>query len=84
MVVLVVPNVTDVLVSLSSVVTEFCDGFSCCSDCDFVEPHPFSFCEKCAYSCTVTQEEMRFEEPQVKAPPLPRRRMMPPTPLQNS
>ena len=28
----VVPDVTDVLVSLSSVVTEFCDGFSCCSD----------------------------------------------------
>ena len=29
----VVPDVTDVLVSPSSVVTEFCDGFSCCSDC---------------------------------------------------
>ena len=27
---------------------------------------------------------MRFEEPQVKAPPLSRRRMRPPTPLQNS
>ena len=28
----VVPDVTDVPVSPSSVVTEFCDGFSCCSD----------------------------------------------------
>ena len=27
-----VPDVTDVPVSPSSVVTEFCDGFSCCSD----------------------------------------------------
>ena len=27
---------------------------------------------------------MRFESSQVKAPPLSRRRMMPPTPLQNS
>ena len=30
--VLVVPDVTDVLVSLSSVVTEFCDDFSCYFD----------------------------------------------------
>ena len=34
--------------------------------------------------CTVAQEEMRFEGPQVKAPPLSRRRMRPPTPLHNS
>ena len=33
-----VPDVTDVLVSPSSVVTELCDGFSCCSEWDFVEP----------------------------------------------
>ena len=32
----VVPDVTDVPVSPSSVVTEFCDGFSCCSDWDLV------------------------------------------------
>ena len=31
-------DVTDVLVSLSSVVNEFCDGFSCCSDWDSMEP----------------------------------------------
>ena len=34
----VVHDVIDVLVSPSSVVTEFCDGFSCCSDWDFVGP----------------------------------------------
>ena len=32
----VVPDVTDVLVSPSSVVTECCDGFSFCSDWEFV------------------------------------------------
>ena len=45
-----------------------------------MEPQSFSFSQ----SCTVTQEEMRFEGPQVKAPPQSGRRMMPPTPLQNS
>ena len=71
-------------VSPSSVVTEFCDGFSCCSDWDFVEPQSFSFSKKRAHSCTVTQEEIRFEEPQGKAPLFSRRRMRPPAPLQNS
>ena len=66
-------------VSPSSVVIEFCDGFSCCLDWEFVEPQSFS----CSHSCTVTQEKMCFEEPQVKAPPRSRRRMRPPTPLQN-
>ena len=67
-VVLEVPEVIDVLVFPSSVLTEFCDGLSCCSDWEFVEP----------------QKEMRYESSQVKAPPMSRRRMMPPTPLQNS
>ena len=40
-VVLVVLDVMDVLVSFFSVVTEFCDGFSCCSDWEFVESHSF-------------------------------------------
>ena len=75
---------TDVLVSPSSVITEFCDGFSCGSDWDFVEPQSFSFSQKRAHSCTVAQKEMWSEEPQVKSPPISRRRMMPPTPLQNS
>ena len=39
----VVPVVPDVPVSPSSVVTGFCDGFSCCSDWDFVEPQSISF-----------------------------------------
>ena len=51
----VVPDVTDVLVSLSSVVTEFCDGFSCCSDREFVEPQSFSFSKKHSFFCTVMQ-----------------------------
>ena len=78
-----VPDVTDVPVSSSSLVAEVCDGFSCCSDWEFVEPQSFSFSTKLAH-CTVTQEELRFGSSQVKAPPQSRRRMMPPTPLQNS
>ena len=39
----VVLDVTDVPVSPSSVVTEFCDGFSCCSDWEFVELQSFAF-----------------------------------------
>ena len=42
----VVPDVTDVLVSPSSVVTELCDVSSCCSDWEFVEPQSFSFSKK--------------------------------------
>ena len=84
MVVLEVPDVTDVLVSSSSMVTELCDGFSCGSDWDFVEPQHCSFSKKRVHSCTDAQKEMWSEEPQVKAPPISRRRMMPLTPLQNS
>ena len=39
----VVPDVTDVPVLPSSVVTEFCGGFSDCSDREFVEPQSFLF-----------------------------------------
>ena len=49
-------DVTDVPVSPSSVVTEFCAGFSCCSDCDFVEPQSFAFSKKRAQFCTSTQK----------------------------
>ena len=81
----VVPYVTDVLVSPSSVVTEFCEVFSCFSDWEDVVPQSFSFSKKCAHCCTSTQEEMRWKGSQVKTPPhFSRRRMMPPTPLQNS
>ena len=41
-----VPDVNDVLVSPSSVVTELCDVSSCCSDWEFVEPQSFSFSKK--------------------------------------
>ena len=59
----VVPDVTDVLISPSSVVTEFCEFFSCCSDWEDVVPHSFSFAKKRAHCCTLTQEEMRYESP---------------------
>ena len=78
-----VPDGTDVLVSLS-VITERCDVSFCCSEWEFVEPQSFSFSKKRAHSCAVSQEEMRHESAQVKAPPPSRRRMTPPSPLQNS
>ena len=43
-------DVTDVLVSPSSVVTEFCDVSFMCSDRDFVESQSFSFSPK---TCTL-------------------------------
>ena len=49
-----------------------------------MEPQSFSFSKKRAHSGTVKQEEMMFEGSQVKALPLSRRSMMPPTPLQSS
>ena len=51
---------------------------------EFVEPQSFSFSKKRSLYCTVTQEEMRYASSQVKASPLSRRRLVPPTPLQNS
>ena len=76
----VVPDVIDVLVSPSSVVTEFCDVSSMCSDGKFVEPQSF-FSPKSVHD---TQEETRYEGSPVKAPPLSRRRMTPPTLVKNS
>ena len=80
----VVPDVTGVPVAPSFVVTEFCEVLSCCSDWEDVEPQSFSFSKKRAHCCTSTQEGMRYESSQVKAPPMSRRRMTPPAPLQNS
>ena len=74
----VVPDVTDVPVSPSSLVTEMCEVSSCCSEREFAEPQSFSFC------CTDKQEEMRYEGSPVKALPFSRRRMTPLTPMQNS
>ena len=72
------------LVSLSSVVTELCDVSPCGSDWELVEPQFCSFSKKCAHCGTETQEEVRYEGSQVIAPPLSRRRMTLPTPVQNS
>ena len=69
----VVPDVTDVIVSPSSVVTEFCDVLQ-----------SSSFSKKRALCNISTQEEMRYEGSQVKALPITRRRITPPTPVQNS
>ena len=75
-------DVTDVHFSHSSVVIELCDVSSCFSDGEFVVPQSFSFSQKWVW--TATQEEMRYEDSPVKAHPPSRRRMTPPTPLQNS
>ena len=48
----VVLVVIDVLVSPSSVVTEFCDVSPCRSDWEFVEPQSFSFLQKACTCCT--------------------------------
>ena len=80
---LVVLVVTDVLVSPSSVVTEFCDGVSLDSDWEFVEPQSPSFSQKRSFVFADSQEEMRYGSP-VEAPPPSRRRMMPSTPQQSS
>ena len=81
---LLVSDVIDVLVSPSSLITELCDVSSCRSDGEFVEPQSFSFFKKRAHCCTDTREEMRYEGSTVMTPPLSRRRMTPPTPVQNS
>ena len=77
-------NLSDCDVSPASVANEFYDSFSWCTEWEFVEPQSYSFSKKRAHSCSLTQEEMRFGGPQVKAPPPSRRRTMPPTTLQNS
>ena len=80
----VVLDVTDVLLSpLLLWSLRFVMGFSCRSEWECVEPQPFSFSKKGAHCCTVTQEEMKYESSQVKAPPLSSRRRAP-TQLQNS
>ena len=80
----VVLDVTDMPVSPSSVVTECCEICSGCSDWEDVLPQSFSFSKKRALCYTTTKEGMRHEDSPVKAPPPSRRRMTPPTPLQNS
>ena len=78
------PVVSVVFVSPSSAVAEICEGVSSGSDWEFVEPQSFSFSKKCSFVCVENQGEMSYEGTPVKAPPRTRRRMMPPTPQQNS
>ena len=61
-----------------------CVVFPPVADWEFVEPQSLSFSKKRAHGCTDTQEEMRYEGSPVITPPFSRRRMTPPTPLQNS
>ena len=49
-----------------------------------MEPQSFSFSKERAQCCTDTREEMRCEGSTVITPPLSRRRMTPPTPVQIS
>ena len=77
-------DVTVVLVSSSSVVTECLGDVSWHSDWEFVEPQSSSFSKKRAFVWAVSQEEVRHESSPAKAPPLSRRRMMPPAPQQSS
>ena len=49
--------VLDVLVSPSSVVTEFCEVFSCCSDWEDVVLLSFCLSKKRTRRCASTQEE---------------------------
>ena len=58
----VVPDVIDVPVFPSSVITLLCDVSPCRSDGEFVEPQSSSFSPKSVHiRCTDTQEEMRYE-----------------------
>ena len=70
----VVSVVAVVSVSLSSVVTEVCDGFSLDSVWEFVEPESFSFSKKRSSVLEENQGEMRYEWSPVQAPPNTRRR----------
>ena len=72
--------VIDVLVSPSSVATEFCDGVSLDSGWEFVEPQSSSFSKKRSLDSADSLEELSYEGSPIKAPPPSRRRMMPPTP----
>ena len=82
----VVPDVTDVLVSLLWWSLSFVVVFRSALIGNLWNRSPFLSPKSVqAHSWTVTQEEMSFEGSQVNAPPpLSRGRMMPPTPLQNS
>ena len=74
-----------VFVSYSSVVTEFCDVLSLRSDRAKIRGTSVLFFvpKKRTLCFTSTQQEIRDQGSRVKTPPITRRRMTPPTPLQN-
>ena len=74
-----VPDVSVVLVSPPSVVTECFGDVSLDSDWELVQPQSSSLSKKRAYFWTVSQ----YESSPVQAPPQSSR-MMPPTPQQSS
>ena len=79
----VVLAVSDVLVSLSSVLTECFDDVSLDPDWEFVESRSFSLSKERPFVGTVFQEIMRYEGSPVRASPPTRKRMMPSTPQQS-
>ena len=80
----VVPDVIDVLVSPSRVITELCEVSPVGLMWNLWNRSPFLSTKKSAHSCTDKQEEMRYEGSPVEALPLSRRRLTPLTPMQNS
>ena len=78
------PVVTDVCVSTSSAVGEMCEDVSSDPDWEFVGPQSFLSAKKRPFSCLENPGEMIYEGMAVKAPPCTRRRIMPPTPQQNT
>ena len=77
-------TLTGVLVVTSSVVAEIWEGVTMDTDWECVEPQSSSFSKKRSFVWAGSQEEMSYEESPVKAPPVSRRRTMPPTPQQSS
>ena len=74
-----VPDVTDVLVSSASVVTELCDVSSCFSEWDLVEPHSLSLQKAGLFSYAGRDEVRKLTSESASAI-----EEMPPTPLQKS
>ena len=79
-----VPVVTDVPVSPSSVVTEFVMNSPGIRIGNLLNRRPLPSPKSAQSDWAISQEEMRYEGTPVKAPPISRRRTMPPTPQQSS
>ena len=75
---------TDVLLLPSSSVVVMSEALLSDSDWENVEPQSFSFSRKRQAVCVENEEGMNFDGMSVKAPPASRRKIMPPTPQQQS